>query len=448
MKFFDRADETRLFEGLAKRKSKKMVALFGRRRIGKTTLLKKAYPNARYFFVDTRSSETLLKDFSSQIFEGSFDNWEGFFRALFRLQEVVIFDEFQNFMRVDQSVFSVLQKVWDENSGKGLLILCGSCVGMMKRIFLDDKAPLFGRCDYKVELNQFRFRDALEMMRSFGYSFEEALEWYSVLGGIPQYLWLLEERTSFEKKIRELFFDRFSPLREEGKNLLIGEFGTEHPGYFSVLEAIGYFERDAGEIVDRTGMERTKAMKYLSELTNSYGIIERVENLLSRSKRGLRYAIQDNFLSFWMKYIYSRQNAVEFDSEQALIYTIENLEEYIGRTFESTVKSLIPDLYRAEKIPFLPERVGKHWGKIPGTRDKTYEIDLIGESSDRILVFECKWRKAPVGPEVAEELIEKMQYIPDKRVKVPVIISKSGFKGNMPKEVLLIDLRDLEESTG
>ncbi|MEQ8158860.1 MAG: ATP-binding protein, partial [Mesotoga sp.] len=73
MKFFDRADETRLFEGLAKRKSKKMVALFGRRRIGKTTLLKKVYPNARYFFVDTRSSETLLKDFSSQIFEGSFD---------------------------------------------------------------------------------------------------------------------------------------------------------------------------------------------------------------------------------------------------------------------------------------------------------------------------------------------------------------------------------------
>ena len=448
MKFFDRADETRLFEGLAKRKSKKMVALFGRRRIGKTTLLKKVYPNARYFFVDTRSSETLLKDFSSQIFEGSFDNWEGFFRALFRLQEVVIFDEFQNFMRVDQSVFSVLQKVWDENSGKGLLILCGSYVGMMKRIFLDDKAPLFGRCDYKVELNQFRFRDALEMMRSFGYSFEEALEWYSVLGGIPQYLWLLEERASFEKKIRELFFDRFAPLREEGKNLLIGEFGTEHPGYFSVLEAVGYFDRDAGEIVDRTGMERTKAMKYLSELTNSYGIIERVENLLSRSKRGLRYAIQDNFLSFWMKYIYSRQNAVEFDSEQALTYTIENLEEYIGRAFESTVKSLVPDLYRAEKIPFLPERVGKHWGKIPGTRDKTYEIDLIGESSDRILVFECKWRKAPVGPEVAEELIEKMQYIPDKRVKVPVIISKSGFKANMPKEVLLIDLRDLEESTG
>jgi len=195
-------------------------------------------------------------------------------------------------------------------------------------------------------------------------------------------------------------------------------------------------------------MERTKAMKYLSELTNSYGTIGRVENLLSKSKRGLRYSIQDNFLSFWMEYIYSRQNAVEFDPEQALKYTIENLGEYIGRAFESTVESLIPDLYRAEKIPFLPERVGKHWGKIPGTRDKPYEIDLVGESSDRILVFECKWRKAPVGPEVAEELIDKMQYIPDERAKVPVIISKSGFKANMPKEVLLIDLHDLEKSTG
>ncbi|WP_367355980.1 DUF234 domain-containing protein, partial [Mesotoga sp.] len=183
-------------------------------------------------------------------------------------------------------------------------------------------------------------------------------------------------------------------------------------------------------------------------LTNSYGIIGRVENLLSKSKRGLRYTIRDNFLSFWMKYIYSRQNAVEFNSEQALKYTVENLGEYIGRAFESIAKSLIPDLYRSGKIPFLPEKVGKHWGKIPGIRNKPYEIDLIGESSDRILVFECKWRKATVGPEVAEELIEKMQYIPDKRVKVPVIISKSGFKEKMPKEVLLIDLRDLEESLG
>ncbi|MBN2253250.1 MAG: ATP-binding protein, partial [Kosmotogaceae bacterium] len=196
MKFFDRADELAFFEGLTKRKSKKMVALFGRRRIGKTTLLKKVYPNARYFFVDTRSSETLLKDFSSEIFEGSFDNWEGFFRALLRLHEVVIFDEFQNFMKVDQSVFSVLQKVWDENFGRGLLILCGSYVGMMKRIFLDQKAPLFGRCDHKIELSQFRFNEALEMIRSFGYSFEEAVEWYSVLGGVPQYLWLLEEKAS------------------------------------------------------------------------------------------------------------------------------------------------------------------------------------------------------------------------------------------------------------
>ncbi len=138
-------------------------------------------PECAILFVDTRSSETLLKRLLFTDIRRSFDNWEeGFFRALFRLQEVVIFDEFQNFMRVDQSVFSILQKVWDENSGRSLLILCGSYVGMMKRIFLDQKAPLFGRCDHKVELKQFRFREALEMIRSFGYSFEEAVEWYSI----------------------------------------------------------------------------------------------------------------------------------------------------------------------------------------------------------------------------------------------------------------------------
>jgi len=444
VRFYDRVKEREFFEKIKTTKKKQMIVIFGRRRIGKTTLLRKVLPDAAYFFVDTRSSETLLADFSRQVFNGLFENWESFFCYLFKNYETVIFDEFQNFLRVDRSGFSSLQKVWDELDSKTMLILCGSYVGMMKRIFFDSKEPLFGRSDYKLQLKPFDFISAAEMLLNFGYPIDEVITWYSILGGVPKYLWYLDKRRPFKELLYELFFAEFAPFREEGKNLLVGEFGSEHPGYFAVLEAIGDLDREAKEITDRTNMNRTKVMKYMNELVNYYDIIEKVDNRLSKAQRGARYRIKDNFLSFWFRYIYAQQAVVEFNPQAAFEYTLENQPASTGRAFEKIISSLIPLFYNEGIIPVMPHKVGKHWGKVPGAKDKSYEIDLVGEDKASILVFECKWTNKPVTRKTANDFLKKCDYIKDSRKRIPVMISKSGFVGNIDEKIVKIDLDTIE----
>jgi AAA+ ATPase superfamily predicted ATPase len=286
------------------------------------------------------------------------------------------------------------------------------------------------------------------MLRSFGYGLEDAVDRYSVFGGIPKYLWYLKNKEEFKTQIKSLFFDEFSPLKEEGKNLLIGEFGSEHPGYFSILEKTGYFDRDIKEIADRTGMEKTKVMKYITELSDYYGIIEKVENKLSSSKRGARYRIRDNFLNFWFKYIYSNQDKIEFNPEAAFDFAVKNIPEFIGRMFEEIIKSILPYLYNAELIPFYPETVGKHWGKIPGSKE-VYEIDAVCESKDAVLLIECKWRNRKASKNDIINFLRKCGYINDSRKKVPVFISKSGFEDGVftaVSEIIKIDLNDIEKA--
>ena len=449
MEFFDRAKEKEFLAKLRQKHEKQMIVVYGRRRIGKTMLLKHVFPDAKYLFVDTRSKETLLKDFSGQIFDGVFGNWEVFFKHLLSNNGIVIIDEFQNFLRVDNSVFSVLQKVWDDLDSKVLLILCGSYTGMMKHIFLDYKEPLFGRSAYQINLKEFDFIETAKMLNSFGYDTDEIIERYSVFGGIPKYLWYLKNKEDFKTQLQNLFFDELAPLREEGKNLLIGEFGSEHRGYFSILEKIGCFDKEIGEIVDKTGMERTKVMKYISELADYYGIIEKVENKLGASKRGIRYRIKDNFLNFLFKYIYSNQDKIEFNPEYAFNFAVKNINEFTGRIFEEIIKSVIPNLFKAGLIPFLPETIGKHWGKIPHSKE-IYEIDIAGESKDAVLLIECKWRNKKASRKDVDNFLNKCNYINDKRKLVKVFISKSGFENNVFSDknfldIIKINIKEIEK---
>ncbi|MGC8545920.1 MAG: ATP-binding protein [Athalassotoga sp.] len=443
MRFFNRTEETAFLKKIKDQNGKHMIVLYGPRRIGKTYLLRNAYPEANYFFVDTRSSETLLKDFSRRIFDGSFENWDAFFKYLLNSKRIVIIDEFQNFLRVDPSIFSILQNVWDSTESNILLILSGSYVGMMKKIFLDLKEPLFGRSEYLIQLKEFNFFGVFEMLKNFGYTLEETITWYAILGGVPKYLWYLESKKPFETLIEELFFGNFAPLKEEGKNLLVGEFGTEHPGYFAVLEGIGYFDREIGEICDRTKMERTKAMKYINELMTHYDIVEKVENKLSKSKRGARYKIKGNFLSFWFKYIYSNQDTIEFNPKSALDFTIKNINEIIGRTFEEVVKFLMPFFYKNGVIPVMPESIGKHWLKAPD--GKVYEFDIVGETKDVLIIFECKWRNKKTSESDLNNFIQKCKFIKDQRKHILVFVSKSGFESNKDDEIIKIDLDMIEE---
>lgn len=445
MNFYNRKKELAFFSSQTHVDEKKMIVLYGRRRVGKTALLKKIFPDAEYFFVDTRSSETLLKDFSKRIINGQFDSWEAFFRNILKEKKVIIFDEFQNFAKIDKSVFSILQKVWDENNTTAKLIFCGSYIGMMKKIFMDSKEPLFGRSDFNIQLKTFSFLNTFEMLSDFGYNFEETVIWYALLGGIPHYLWRLKNKIELFEELNNLFFSDFAPFKEEGKNLLIGEFGSQHPGYFSVLKSISDKELGMGEIADKSGLKNNTAAKYVSELINYYDILEPVHDFFSTSNRGKRYRIKDNFLAFWFRYIYSNYDRVEFNPESAFLYAKENLMSRVGYVFEDIIKSSLPLLHKYDLIPFLPDTIGKTWGKVPYEKGKSYEIDIVGEKNNQLLVMECKWKEKKTDNKQIEAFLRNCSYLQTKKEIVPVYISKNGFKNleAYKNKLILLDKTDI-----
>ncbi len=442
MRFYDRREDISFLKKIMKMPHKQMISMYGRRRVGKTMLLKNVFPEAEYFFVDTRASDTLLLDFSKRIIHGQFDNWEEFFRYLLSHKRMIIFDEFQNFLKVDKSVFSVLQKVWDELANDTKLILCGSYVGMMKHIFLDSKEPLFGRTSYNVKVKPFNFKSSYEMLSDFGYTFDESIVWYSILGGVPKYLWYLEDKKTFDKQIYDLFYSPFAPLKEEGKNILMMEFGSEHPGYFSILKAIGNYDRKLSEIADKSALKGTTVSKYLYELVNYYDVVEKVENKFSGKKRGAKYRIKDNYLRFWYRFVYGMMDIVEFNPQAALKYTLKNISQHVGLTFEHVIMESLGELYESGLIPCIPINVGKSWGK---TREgSVYEVDVVGECEEKILLIECKWTSKEITQKNIDDFLEETTYVKDKREKVPVIVSRAPFKTSASDKVIKITLKDLE----
>ncbi len=180
--------------------------------------------------MDSRNCKDLLRSFSHKISNAIYTDWESFLIDLLKSSKTVVFDEFQDFLRTCPYVLSIFQKVWDEYQGEVLLILCGSYSGMMKRVFTDGKSPFFGRADTLINLKPFGFTETLEMLRDFGYYFEEAITWCSIFGGVPKYLWLLKDRKSIEEKIFEVFSMNFHRLRKKVKTSLCLNLGRNIPG--------------------------------------------------------------------------------------------------------------------------------------------------------------------------------------------------------------------------
>lgn len=222
------------------------------------------------------------------------------------------------------------------------------------------------------------------------------------------------------------------------------EFGSEHLGYFSILKAIGNYDRKLSEIADKSALKDTTVSKYFYELVNYYNVVEKVENKFSGKKRDARYRIKDNYLRFWYRFVYGIMDIVEFNPQAALKYALENIPQHVGLTFEHIIMESFEELYKNGLIPCMPVSVGKNWGK---TRSgSAYEIDAIGECEEKILLVECKWTSKEITQKDIDDFLEKSTYVKDKRKKIPIIISRAPFKSKTSNDVIKITLGDLERA--
>ena len=449
MRFYNRQEEVAVIKNLSvlSEKHAHMLVVYGRRRVGKTRLVLESL-EPMYFFVDKKTSALLLKEFSEIVrvnsgsFVPDFSNWDDFIRFLFEYSKdrhlIVVFDEFQNFRAVDPAIFSIFQKYWDSYSDTSriLLIFVGSYIGLMKKIFIDEKEPLYGRSTAKIDLKPLNYRWVRKICIDMGFkSEEEIVKMYSTLGGTPRYYQLVESYglDSYESVLKSMIFGKNALLQDEVRQILINEFGRNYTTYFSILEAASLGKNTLKEISDTTGIPMNSLGKYLNELASTFDIIERREPLLGGKKMG-RYFIKDNVVRFWFRFVNPNISFLESGRyEIALEKTISYLPAFVGRVFEDIVTEIALD-----NLPFKASGIGRWWNR----RGDEIDMVAVNEQTMEILFGEIKWTNKTAGYGILESLKKKKDMVKwhnGERKEYYLVVSKSGFTP---------ELREIMDSEG
>lgn len=392
-----------------------MTVITGRRRIGKTTLIKKAFTRIPfvYFFVG-KKSETLLCGELVEIIQESLGEELGVFSDFSRLLKAImgiskhrnftlVLDEFQNLSHTRGSIYSDIQNVWDDNKeeSKINLVVCGSIYSKMKKIFDDKDEPLYGRATARFKIRPFSISTVKEIMRDSkpDYTNEDLLAMYMITGGVAKYVEQLVTRGALTKD--EIIRDALSVgsyFLDEGQEMLRDEFGKDYGNYFSILSALATGETSRGEIKSYTGVE---AGGYLDKLESDYGIIARRRPYLAGEKsKNVEYSISDNFLNFWFRFIYRYRSAVEVGNlEWIKDKVMADYETYSGLVLERYFRQLYAETGRYNMVT-------NYWKK----KDGKDEIDIIAvnEADKELVIGEIKRNPEKID---LTELTEKAQGI-------------------------------------
>lgn len=399
MKFFGRKDEIAELHSI--RKLSLQVARFtivtGRRRSGKTSLLLKAYEHVDdmlYFFVARKSEEELCKDFLGEISEklqvpilGDATRFADIFKYLMQLSKTrpltLVIDEFQDFKRVNSSIFSDMQKIWDLNKQEAHinLVVCGSVYSLMNIIFKNNKQPLYGRQTGEIKVNPFPPSVLKEILGTYNpaYASEDLLALYAYTGGVAEYVEMLMDAGAIDKELMtEKFVGKNSYFIYEGKNMLIEEFGKDYARYFEVLQLIasGYVTRSAIEDIMKVELSG-----YLTKLENDYCLISRNIPMFQKANRNIHYQIEDEFLRIWFRYIYKYSYMLEVGANKKLKMVMDrDYTTYTGKVLEK--------YFRAKMIESeLYTQISSWWD-----RKGENEIDIIAadELEHRVTFYEVK----------------------------------------------------------
>ena len=398
MRFYNRENELKQLADIIaeSRNEAQMTVITGRRRIGKTELAMHCGDQTiLYFFVARKTERLLCQDFAREIEEklgipvGWPDSFAELFRYVMKLSQTrpftLVIDEFQEFVRVNPAVFSEIQREWDLNKRDSHmnLIISGSVFTLMKRIFEDYNEPLFGRANRMIHMRPFRTDVLKEILADHNadYTSVDLLALFTITGGVPWYVALLMDKkhTTKDRMLNYLTEDN-SPFINEGKNMLIEEFGPDYGMYFSILTCIAAGMRTRGEIEGT--LRETNISSYLNRLENYYGLITRKQPIFAKdSSKKTRYMLSDCFLTLWFRSFYKYQSIIANDA-------LSQLNVIIRRDYD-TLAGVMLERYFERKLRETGRytRIGGYWD-----RKGENEIDLIAvnEIEGTAEVYEVK----------------------------------------------------------
>ena len=417
MRFCDREQEITFLRETREQAEKvaRFTVVTGRRRIGKTTLIREAYKDVPfvYFFVARKAESDLCEAYLEEISEklgipmlGNSRHFSDIFRYLMELSQTrsftLVIDEFQDFFRVNKAVYSEMQDIWDryEKTSKINLVVCGSIYLLMQKIFKNKKEPLYGRNTGELRVKPFRPSVLKQILADAkpNYSKEDLLALFTFTGGVAKYVGQLVDGGALDKNsmIRYIIGPN-STFLNEGKNNLIDEFGKDYGIYFSILSCIARGKNTRSEIEDVIGKE---VGGYLTNLVEEYELINKRQPLFEKSSnKNVRYELVDVFYCFWFRFIFKYSYIIEIEN-------YAKLQEIVERDYD-TFSGLMLERYfhrvAMESGEFT--RIGRWWD-----RRGENEIDMVAEDelTNRVTFYEVKRQADEISIGVLKQKAEVM----------------------------------------
>ncbi len=429
--FINRKYELEFLNDKYNEDKKELIIIYGRRRIGKTMLIKKFIEDKKYIYhlctldsidenlnsLKNKFAEITGKEYFKDLKSNFYELFKYFINEIKSDKIIIVLDEFPNLIELNHGIVSIMQKIFDElmDNTRLYIILSGSSISMMEDELLSYKSPLYGRRTGSIELNGFDIRNIKYFYDS---SIEDLIKINAVFGNIPFYLSLIDKNKSVEENIKNKILKKGEILYEEPKILLKEEF-KEPRVYELILRYISMGYNTYGEIVNATHFDKGNVSKYLETLISSRFINYTLP--LNQKRRGV-YEINDYFLYFYYRFVYPNLSDLEINKIDDVMEIIEkNINTYYGKAFERIIIDMIRN--NIIKMPFKIMYIKRFWYK-------DIEIDAIaGNDETKEMAFiECKFKDNVDGIKIFNDLKYKSIKVDYKRNKEYFIIIAKSFK--------------------
>ena len=372
MKFYGREkeqNELRRIRQLAYTNMSQMTLITGCRRIGKTVLCKHTFGkngDMLYLFIARKSESELVTTLIDSLHEQTDmyipDGLTSFVALLRHLFEqgkhqsfTLVLDEFQEFMNINLRVFSDIQNLWDSYREQTHinLVISGSAYRLMHKIFMDKDEPLFNRADHIIRLQPFRTEVLKQILADYNphYMNDDLLALYTITGGVPKYMtWLLDNGCVNKEQMYAYVFSENSHFLEEGRTLLVSEFGKNYGTYFSILQEIASGNTTQAQIEQRLG--GISVGGHLKALDETYSVIKKERPIFAKpDSRTVQYSLNDNFLRFWFRYVEKNRSMIEIQNYEGLLrLATKDYETYTGLVLEQYFRQQLAETHEWREI--------------------------------------------------------------------------------------------------
>ena len=471
-KFIGRKDELQKLNSLYQTNGFQMAVVYGRRRIGKSTLLAEFIKDKKaiYYMATKVGTERNVELLSEEVLHVLAPNLQSVsFKSLERLLSFVgenllgeklvfIIDELPYWAEKDEGILSIFQKFFDTAWAEKniMFILCGSALSFMEDKVLSEKSPLFGRRTVQIKLEAFSYLESAEFVPN--YSNEDKAICYGITGGVAKYLSLIDTEKSIHENIIEQFFEKTGYLYDETRNLLVQEF-SDISLVNNIIEQIANGETSLNIIASKVHEKDSTVLYSLNKLI-SVGLVEKRNCITEeKNKKKTQYVLKDQMFRFWYSYVPAASSAIELGKGTSYYERIvkPNLHMFMGKVFEEMCQYYTLSAGLDGKLNCFVTETGTWWGteSLQDKEGKWYvqsaDVDIVGISTvDRgVVVGECKFKNEKMDKGVYETLIRRSKAIPCKYPVVQYLLfSLSGYtdwiEENADKDnVALFTLDDL-----